>query len=173
MQNIKPLEIQVKKLKLNVTNIKSSLINGNKNTKKIRAEEKSLLSSKKRESQKLKKEEFVEGKGVTSKISGAAKNIAAPAMGFIDKIKNFFGTILLGIIVNNLPEAVERFQRFLKDNKWIFDTIKAVFSALEFVVPVFKAIVDFFNPSRREEYDNNKKEIKIRNFHYDYLLYSN
>ena len=46
MQNIKPLEIQVKKLKLNVTNIKSSLINGNKNTKKIRAEEKSLLSSK-------------------------------------------------------------------------------------------------------------------------------
>ena len=160
MQNIKPLEIQVKKLKLNVTNIKSSLINGNKSTKKIRAEEKSLLLSKKRESQKLKKEEFVEGKGITSKIGGAAKNIAAPAMGLIDKIKSFFGAILLGIIVNNLPEAIERFQRFLKDNKWIFDTIKAVFSALEFVVPVFKEIVNFFNPSKREQYDNNKKEIK-------------
>lgn len=160
MQNIKPLEIQVKKLKLNVTNIKSSLINGNKNTKKIRAEEKSLLLSKKRESQKLKKEEFVEGKGITSKIGGAAKNIAAPAMSFLDKIKEFFSLVLLGIIVNNLPQAIKKVQEFIKDNRWLFDAIKAVFASLEFVVPVFREIVNFFNPSRREAYDNTKKELK-------------
>ena len=153
---------EVKTLKLNVNNIKSILIKGNADLRKIRSQEKSFLSGRKRETQKMQKEQFVENKLGSSKIASGAKKIMAPAMGFLDKIKEFFGLVLLGIIVNNLPQAIKKVQDFIKDNKWLFDAIKAVFASLEFVVPLFTSIVDTFNPAKQAEYEKTKEELKAK-----------
>ena len=48
--------IETNQLKLNVNNIKSTLIRGNKNLKKIRIQEKTLLLKQKKEQQKIQKE---------------------------------------------------------------------------------------------------------------------
>lgn len=153
---------EVKTLKLNVNNIKSILIKGNADLRKIRSQEKSFLSGRKREAQKMQKEKFVENKLGSSKIASGAKKIMAPAMGFLDKIKEFFSLVLLGIIVNNLPQAIKKVQDFIKDSKWLFDAIKAVFASLEFVVPLFKEIVKIFNPAKQEEYEKTKEDLKAK-----------
>ena len=86
---------QVKKLKLNATSIKNTLISGNKDLKKIRAQEKNLILQ---QNQKLKikrKESFVEKRKVPG--SGMLKNVGskltAPARSFIDRVKDFIGLV--------------------------------------------------------------------------------
>ena len=152
----------IKTLKLNANNIKSTLIRGNKDLKKIRAQEKSLLASKKRDEQKVSKEKFVESKGKSSMIGGVAKKMMAPAMSFIDKIKEFLGLLLLGFAVNNLPNIIKGVQKFLDENQWIFKALGAIFSSLGFVVPVFIEIVEFFNPGKRAEMERERKELKAK-----------
>jgi|14BtaG_2_1085337.scaffolds.fasta_scaffold00067_9 hypothetical protein len=152
--------IETKQLKLNVNNIKSTLIRGNKNLKKIRIQEKTLLLKQKKEQQKIQKENFVEGKkSQSSKIGNAAKAIAAPVMGFFDKIKEFLSLVLLGFAVNNAPRLIKGIEKFIEDNQWISKIFEVFFKSIEFIVPTFKNIVNFFNPSKRAEMEKNRSEL--------------
>lgn len=133
---------EVKTLKLNTKNIKSTLIRGNKELKKLRANEKTFLFQQKQEQKKINRENFVESKKQQpSKIGGAIRGAAAPAMGFIDKLKEFFGTILLGIAINNLPTLIKKVQDWLEENKGLINVVKAVITglgnALNFIVKLF------------------------------------
>ena len=122
---------EVKTLKLNTKNIKSTLIRGNKELKKLRANEKTFLFQQKQEQKKINRENFVESKKQQpSKIGGAIRGAAAPAMGFIDKLKEFFGTILLGIAINNLPTLIKKVQDWLEENKGLINVVKAVITGL-------------------------------------------
>ena len=152
--------IETKQLKLNVSNIKSTLIRGNKDLKKIRVQEKTLLLKQKKEQQKIQKEKFVEGKKSQSgKIGNAAKAAAAPAMGFFDKIKEFFSLLLVSFAINNAPQLIKGIEKFIEDNKWISKIFEVFFKSIEFIVPVFKNIIDFFNPSKRAEMEKNRSEL--------------
>ena len=96
------MDNQVKKLKLNVTNIKSNLISSNKKLKKLQIKKNNLLTG----FQKRKDIRAKEGR-IENKIGAGFKNIAsavtAPVKGIFDKVLEFAGLILAGIAVNFLP----------------------------------------------------------------------
>ena len=105
------MDNQVKKLKLNVTNIKSNLISSNKKLKKLQIKKNNLLTG----FQKRKDIRAKEGR-IENKIGAGFKNIAsavtAPVKGIFDKVLEFAGLILAGIAVNFLPEIITGIQTF-------------------------------------------------------------
>ena len=125
------MESTVKTLKINAINIKSVLINGNKNLKKLRVDERSLLGKQQVERKRQQKEAFVESQKTRGSVMGniGARLMSGP-MSLLDKIKEFFGNILLGILVNNLPILYDKITKFLEDNKDIIETIKSVVMGL-------------------------------------------
>lgn len=112
-------ENQVKKLKLNVTNIRSVLIDSNKELKKIKSEKNNLISSQIKKREQKSKEERLESKvtGLTS-LKNIGKSIASGPMSLFDKLMEFAGIILLGIVVNNLPTIISKIQTFFSENAW-------------------------------------------------------
>ena len=136
------MESSIKSLRLNAKNIKSTLISGNKALKKIRADEKSFLAKQNQEQKKINRENFIEGKKkVSGKMGALGKRLAAPALGFIDKLKEFFGTILLGLAITNIPILIKKVQTWLEENEDLINTVKAVISglgsALQVIVNIF------------------------------------
>jgi len=151
-------------LKLNVRNIKSTLISGNKSLRKIRAEEKRLFKRQQVAAKRIQKENFVEGTGIpgSGMVAGAAKKISAPAMGLFDRLKEFAGNVLLGILVNNLPSIIRRVQNFLDKNKWVIETLKTTLKITGDLFMVLIDIVNFFNPQKAKlEAERKELEQKI------------
>ena len=92
------MESQIKQLKINSTNIKNTLLKSNNQLKKLRAKERNLYNQRKINAKRLQKENFTEGRGSGSGVGGYLKQKAlAPTMSIIDSLKQFAGTILLGM----------------------------------------------------------------------------
>lgn len=120
-----------KRLKLNVTNIRSSLISNRKKIKKINSEKNRFVLVTKKQEDVKKKESKIESSDKISVIQSIGKKLLSGPLSLIDKFKEFFGLVLLGIVVNNLPTIVTKFQEvlsniqlFLDKNPWIISTIK-------------------------------------------------
>ena len=153
------METQIKQLKLSATNIKGTLIRGNKELKKLRIREKNIFNRQRISEKRLQKESFVEG-GIpgSGMVAGAARRMAAPAMSIIDKIKEFAGTLLFGILINNLPKLISKVENFLKENTWLFKTIGDVFKITGDLFMVLVDITLALNP-KRAELEKERKEL--------------
>jgi hypothetical protein len=142
---------QVEQLKLNVTNIKSFLVSSNKETKKINAQKSSLIRTQEQaEKRKLKEKSLESVPG-----SGTAKNIfsqvTSPVTSFFDKILNFAGSILLGVIVNNLPAIIEKAQEVINVVKPLWEgAVKTIGFIFNTSKTIFESVVSFFNPKKVE-----------------------
>ena len=153
------MESSIKSLRLNAKNIKSTLISGNKALKKIRADEKSFLAKQNQEQKKINRENFIEGKKKAgSKLGAVGRRLAAPALGFIDKLKEFFGTILLGLAITNIPILIKKVQTWLEENEDLINTVKAVISGLGSALQVIVNIFTTGQPGT--SLDNLKKQNK-------------
>ena len=126
-----------KRLKLNVTNIRSSLISNQKKIKKINSEKNKFVLIKKNQEEIKKKESKIESSDKISVIQNIGKKLLSGPLSLIDKFKEFFGLILLGIVVNNLPTIIKNLQKvlgeikkFFDDNPWIGNTIKFAFDII-------------------------------------------
>lgn len=98
---------QLQKLKINSTNIKSSLISYNKQLRKLRLDENKLLKDREKKAELQDKEKRLEMPG-KSLIENIKSRIIAGPMSFFDKIKEFFGIVLIGLVINNLPAIVNK-----------------------------------------------------------------
>ena len=154
------MESQIKQLKLNATNIKGTLIKNKKELKKLRVKERNLFNKRKIAAKRLQKESFVEG-GIpgSGMVAGAARRMAAPAMNLFDKLKEFAGTILLGLLVNNLPSIIKRVEKFIDDNRWLIKTVGDVFNWLGGLFQVLVDIYNFLNPAKKAQLEKEKKEL--------------
>lgn len=127
-----------KRLKLNVTNIRSSLISNQKKIKKINSEKNKFVLIKKNQDEIKKKESKIESSsGKISPIQTIGKKLLSGPLSLIDKFKEFFGLILLGIVVNNLPTIIKNLQDvlgkikdFFDKRPWIGDVIKFGFKII-------------------------------------------
>jgi len=138
---------QVNSLKLNATKINSVLIRGNSNVKKLRADEKSLLLKISDQDKKAEEEKKVESKGkIDLPGKGILGRVAKPVMGVFDKLKEFFGNILLGILIEELPNAIAAAQKFFDDNPWIIPTVKNIFKFLGKTLMGMIDLVNFIKP---------------------------
>ena len=148
------MEKQAEQLKLNVTNIKSVLINSDKKLGKIRATNSAL----KRKELQQEKQEAAEKKiempriPVVSQVFGSIKGVATS---FLDKVLGFLGSILIGFVVTKLPEIMKELTKVYNFIKPIWDgavkTFSVIASGFKFI---YDNIASVFSPSEA------KKELK-------------
>ena len=123
---------QIINLKINVTRIQSSLLKSNKNLLRVKKDRIKLQTTEQQRKKISTKESSVESASSFRKsVSNIGRKLISGPLSLIDKFKEFFGLILLGIVVNNLPQIIGKFQEvlgniqlFLGQNPWIIDTVK-------------------------------------------------
>jgi muramidase (phage lysozyme) len=147
------INIIVKRLKLNVTNIKSSLIFNNKKIKKINSEKNKFVLVTKNQEDVKKKESKIESSDKLTVIQNIGKKILSGPLSLIDKFKEFFGLVLMGIVVNNLPTIVQKLQdifgkikTFFDQNPLIGNTIKFAFDIIGKGIMGLAKFIKFIKP---------------------------
>ena len=103
---------QVKQLKLNVSNINSFLKNSNKNYNTLRKGNQRIASQQFKQDKLKLRERSVEKKPTLSSPLKTVKDVAKSSMGMFDKILNFGGILLTGILFNALPSIKEKIDKF-------------------------------------------------------------
>ena len=107
------MEKQIQSLKLNVTNIKSHLVNSNKQLRTLKVQKMNLVSKLEKQSEVRAKEDKLETKnlGIGSGFSNIIGAVTAPARSIFDNILEFFGLIALGVLVQKLPAIIAKNMR--------------------------------------------------------------
>ena len=142
---------ELKKIKLNVTNIKSVLLDGKKAVDDKQKDRQDFLD-KLAEEKKQKQEE----KGLEKPIKPTQKkpDLKSPvksSMGLMNRIFTFVGAIVGGIVVKALPEIIEAVKKVIDFVKPIFEKI------VEGLKPVFNAIGNLFGD--KGSYDAEKEKV--------------
>ena len=140
---------QVEQLKINVTNIHSFLVKSNKQYKKQEADTR-RNETVQRSKVKLRGEErrLEKRSSPLAKSASIVKGAMQPAKSLFDRLMDFAGALLLGILVNALPAIVKKV-------KEIVDNI------VNFLTPIqsgFNLVKGFFTGDLNEsKYDVDKK----------------
>ena len=148
---------KVKSLKINVTNLRSALLDANKTLEEISSEKKSLLE-KQVQQQKIKEKEdkLTTKRSPIKKAGEAVKSTAKGVQGFFDKVIQFGATILIGQLITALPGLIEKFKEWKENNKMLINgvigTVKALGTGL-------KNITEFFTGVNFDDQDKRKQEI--------------
>ena len=158
---MKALNKEVSNLKLNVTRINSYLINSNKIVRKIDSNKKSLnekiIGERKRDIKEKKLESPISGISKnTQKVSSA---VLSGPLSFFDKVKEFFGILLIGILVKNLPKIIETIEQFFNNNKWIFSGIGFLLDVIGKGLSGLFSLVDKVFSSDTESIKRDQKKI--------------
>lgn len=153
------MENQVERLKLNVTNIKSYLINSNNQLKGLKVQRKNLFSKLEKQQTIRSKEKKLETKnlGIGSGFSNIVGAVTAPARGIFDRILDFLGIVVLGILVQKLPAIVAKINEFFSS-----DFIKAVgnvFGTIGTGLQKLGELIDVLTPKKQKELDEELRLI--------------
>ena len=154
---------QAEQLKINVTNIRSSLLIGTKRTQVLKIRKEKLLEDIEQKKLIQQEEKNLEQTKKPKKIS-VLKSPVKKVANVFDNIMKFGSIILTGILVNALPKMMDTIKK-------VFDSISGFFSR---VFNFFKPFVSFitgieFNDRESEnkklidEADNLKKQLKPLN----------
>ena len=132
---------EVKKLKLNVTNINSFLKKSSKDYTKVKKNNKRLVSDQVKRKKTKEKEKTIEKKGLSgSSPLSNVKQVAESSAGIFDKILSFGGILLSGILLNALPSIKKKVDKFAKDNKEIIGNVtKSLIVVKDFTANLFDA----------------------------------
>lgn len=142
---------QVEQLKLNVTNIKSFLVSSNKESQKISAQKSSLIRRQEQSEKRKLKEKSIESVPGSGTAGNIFSKITSPATSFLDKILNFAGSILLGVIVNNLPAIIAKAEEVINVVKPLWEgAVKTIGFIFNTSKTIFESVVSFFNPKKVE-----------------------
>lgn len=167
---------QVKSLKLNVTNIQSYLVSSNEKMRKLRSDKNNLIKTEQDKTKKAQKEKKIESSSSGLSAFGArvAKGVAKPFIGLFDRIKEFLGLIIAGIIVNNLPKLIEGITKTVSDiskiisqigsfigkNKWMLEGIKFMMTTFGVAVGPIIDLVKTITPSEQNRITKDSERIQ-------------
>ena len=154
------MEQQVVRLKLNAENIKSTLIRGNKDMKKLRLEQSNLLKRQNQKQRARMREDYVEGRkkeGIGSKMK---KGLMAGPVAFMDRIKDFLLLVGGGILLNNLGNIIAGVEKFIKDNEGIIKIIQTIVTEVGNLAMVLIDIANNITPERQKELEQNLEEFE-------------
>ena len=151
------MENQVTQLKLNVTNIKSSLFSSNKQLKKLKTDKKNLFFKLEKKKELKAEETRLETPrlGIGSGFSKIMSAVTSPVRSIFDRILDFIGLIAAGILINNLPIIIEKIQEFFNS-----DFIKGVGNVLGIIGNAILGLAKFVGIFPKSEQDQIEKNIK-------------
>ena len=146
------MDNSVQQLKLNVTNIRSVLVNSNKELIKISSAKSALIRKEDQiNKRKLAEKNIETTRGGSSKGKNIFSAVTAPVGSFFDKVLNFAGTVLVGAIINNLPAIIEKAQEFIGIVKPLWDgAVSIITSIFNGAKNIFESISTFFFPKKIE-----------------------
>ena len=151
---------ELKKVKLNVTNIKSVLLDGKKAVDEKKKDREDFLQKLEEEKKKKQEEKGLEKPMKPISKKPEFKSPVKSSMGLMDRIFNFVGAIVGGIVVKALPGIIETIKKVIEYVKPIFAKIQ------EGLQPVFTFIGGFFKDtgsydSEKEKADGDIEEAKL------------
>jgi len=151
------MESQVTQLKLNVTNIKSYLINSNKQLKALKLQKNNLFTKLEKQKEVREKEQRIEKNnlGIGSGFASLANTVTSPVRSIFDKILDFVGLIALGVLVQKLPQIIEQIDSFFNS-----DFIKSVGGVLTTLGNGFSAIGTALGIIPKQKQDEIDRELK-------------
>ena len=138
---------ELKKIKLNINNIRSVLLDGKKTVDEKQKERQDFLD-KLEEDRKQSKEEKGLEKPMKPTKKPEMKSPVKSASSIVDKMYTFVGAILGGILVNSLPGIIEAIKKVVEIAKPIFASV------MEGLKPVFEFISGFM--PEMDAYDTDK-----------------
>ncbi len=153
------MENQVESLKLNVTNIKSYLINSNKQLRSLKIQKKNLFSKLEKQQTIRTKEKKLETKnlGIGSGFSNIIGAVTAPARSIFDRILDFLGLIVLGILVQKLPAIIAKINEFF--NSDFIKAVGSVFNTIGTGIGKLGELIDILTPQKQKELSDELKLI--------------
>ena len=160
----------IKKLKLNVTNIKSTLLKGNKKLIKIQGSNRKIMDADLRQKELSNKEKKIETP-LVSKFKSTGKKISKKTGSMFSRIFEVLGLITAGIIINNIETIInkvkaiykdlkEKITNFYEDNKGIFDLLGKFINVLKDGVMGLLSLIGGVDVEKQEkEQDETKKMV--------------
>ena len=160
----------IKKLKLNVTNIKSTLLKGNKKLIKIQGSNRKIMDADLRQKELSNKEKKIETP-LVSKFKSTGKKISQKTGSMFSRIFEVLGLITAGIIINNIKTIIdkvkaiytdlkEKITNFYEDNKGIFDLLGKFVNVLKDGVMSLLSLIGGEDIEKQEkEQDETKKMV--------------
>jgi rare lipoprotein A (peptidoglycan hydrolase) len=149
---------QVQQLKLNATNIKSVLIRSNVELRKIKLQRKDLVNSQIDKEKKKEKEKKLES-GIKSSLNKVKNAVFTGPMNIFDKIMEFAGIILLGILVNNLPTIISKLEEFFKENSAFINGVIQVIKFIGSGIASLSGLVSNLSSGKQNQIASDRKKI--------------
>ena len=163
MATVKLQDREIKKLKITVTNIKSVLLEKQKELKKVKLSKKRLDNAALQLVRKEAKEKSVEAVKKSSPLTSFSKKTGNQGGNIIDKIKSFGMIMLGGILVNALPGFIKKFNEIWDSIKPVIKTLNsAIKNMFDFFDGITESIQKFLGVSDvdKEKINSAKKEIE-------------
>ena len=152
---------QLQELKINVTNIKSVLIKGREQQKKISSRKVSFIRREEKREQRIEKENALEKFRIPT--FGVAGLVQSTTSGIFGGLMGFLGNILAGYIVVRLPQIIAKAQEIYENVKPIwegaFKTLTTIFNGVGFV---FNSITSVFDRGQAEK-NLKKTDTELKN----------
>lgn len=140
---------QIEQLKINVTNIHSFLVKSNKQYKKQEADTRRNETVQRSKAKLGGEERRLEKKSSPlAKSASIVKGAMRPVGSLFDRIMEFAGTLLLGILVNALPAIIEKV-------KGVVDSLVNFFTPIQSGFNVIMSL--FSNDINQDQLDIDKK----------------
>lgn len=138
-------------LKLNVTNIKSVLVKGNKSMTRLKAFKAKTIFNMEQDDLRKKEEESLEAVKPKKKKITADKSPVKSKGGILNKLMTFAGIILGGVLVNALPAILKKLR----------DIFTSVFNFLKPVGNAIMGIINFISGDTMDmsKYDSQKATV--------------
>ena len=139
---------QAEQLKINVSNIRSSLLIGTKRTQVLKIRKEKLLDDIEQKKLIQQEEKNLEQSKKPKKIS-ILKSPVKKVANVFDNIMKFGAIVLTGILVNALPKMMDTIKK-------VFNSISGFFSR---VFNFFKPFISFVTGIKFEDRDNENKKL--------------
>lgn len=123
--------IQLNKVKISVTELDNFILKSRKDLQKAKINKNKFLRKQAKLAKREEKEKATEKiKPVTSFLKAGAQKITSKVMPIFDTAMNFFGTLLLGFLVNQLPKIIENVSNFIDQVKPALDIAGKIFGVI-------------------------------------------
>ena len=161
---------QVKQLKITAKNIKSILVEQGKTVNKLQIKKQSLMRRQALKAERAAAEKKIESKGKGSPMKSLLGNVSGMVMPIGSRIMNFFGYLLMGWIVRELPTIIKNLQSAWGVAKPILTvawnvvkfSVNGLWKFLSLPFTMGKAVGALLNPKKAEDNLNTiQEEIKL------------
>ena len=142
---------ELKKIKLNVTNIKSVLLDGKKAVDDKQKDRQDFLDKLAEEKKQKQEEKGLEKPIDPKKKKPDLKSPIKSSMGLMNRIFTFVGAIVGGIVVKALPDIIDAVKNIIEKVKPFFEKL------VEGLKPVFNIIGKLFKD--KGSYDSEKEKV--------------